>query len=106
MGTLQRSNPKVSLIANFISHFLMTMVILALLTRLGGFQIPTNDANLRFCLLDHIRSKEFSFTGFRPVQRCSTSSSIQNLKRSFLETGLVAIVISKLGERKTLLPIH
>ena len=64
MGTLQRSNPKVSLVANFISHFLMTTVILALLTRLGCFQILTNNVNLLFCFLDHVRSKELSFTGF------------------------------------------
>ena len=42
----------------------LTTVILALLTRLGCFQILTNDANLLFCLLDHVRSKELSFTGF------------------------------------------
>ena len=63
MGTLQRSNPKVSLVANFISHFLMTAVILALLTRLGCFQLFTNDTNLIFCFLNHVRAKELSFPG-------------------------------------------
>ena len=29
-----------------------------------------------------------------------------DLKMSFLETGLIAIVISKLGKRKTFFPIH
>jgi hypothetical protein len=64
MGTLQRSNPKVSFLVNLISYFLMMAVILALLTRLGCFEILMDDANLLFCLLDHIRTKELSFTSF------------------------------------------
>src|SRR6187401_798305 len=64
MGSLKRSNPKVSLIANFKSHSLMMTIILALLVRLGCFQFLTNDANLLFGFLDHIRTKELSFPGF------------------------------------------
>ena len=64
MGTLHRGDPKISLVANFIGDILMTTVILTLLAGLGCFQILTNDANLLFGLLDHIRSKELSFTGF------------------------------------------
>src|ERR1041385_6023031 len=67
LGSLQRSNPKVSLLIQIVALLPMMTIIVAFLTRLGCFQLITNNANLFFCFLDHIRSKELSFTGFRPV---------------------------------------
>src|SRR3954466_1901530 len=64
LGSLQRSNPKVSLLIKIGAFFSMMTIIVAFLTRLCGFQSITNNANLLFCFLDHIRSKELSFTGF------------------------------------------
>src|SRR3954470_23159322 len=84
----------------------MFAVILTLLSRLGCFQLLTNDANLLFCILDHIRAKELSFPGFRPVKRRSTFSSIENFERSFAQASLITVVISELGEWEALLPIH
>src|SRR3954468_9967218 len=64
LGTLHRSNPKVSLLINIVALFSMMTIIVAFLTRLSVFQLITNNANLLFCFLDHIRSKQLSFTGF------------------------------------------
>src|SRR4051812_20274159 len=64
MGTLERCNLKVSHLVNFKGHNLMMAIILALLTRLGCFQLFTNNANLLFCILDHIRTKELPLSGF------------------------------------------
>src|SRR3954463_543165 len=64
LGSLQRSNPKVSLLINFVALFSMMTIIVALLTRLSVFQTIMNNANLLFCFLDHIRSKQLFFTGF------------------------------------------
>src|SRR3954464_1994054 len=64
LGCLQRSNPKVSLLIQIVAFLPMMTIIVAFLTRLGCFQLITNNANLLFCFLDHIRSKELSFTGF------------------------------------------
>ena len=64
MGSLQRSNPEVSLLVRLVAFWSMMMIIVALLTRLGCFQLLTNNVNLLFCFLDHIRSKELSFIGF------------------------------------------
>src|ERR1041385_5355589 len=64
LGSLQRSNPKVSLLIQIVALLPMMTIIVALLTRLGCFQLITNNANLLFCFLDHIRSKELSFAGF------------------------------------------
>src|SRR3954471_24981421 len=83
----------------------MMTIIVALLTRLSCFQLITNNANLLFCFLDHIRSKEFPFTGFRPVKGCSTSSAIEEFKGSHVQTRLIAIGISKLGKWKRFLPV-
>src|ERR1041385_7506610 len=63
LGSLQRSNPKVSLLIQIVALLPMMTIIVAFLTRLGCFQLFTNDTNLLFCFLDHIRSKELSFTG-------------------------------------------
>src|ERR1041385_7951980 len=64
LGSLQRNNPKVSLLIQIVALFPMMTIIVAFLTRLGCFQLITNNANLLFCFHDHIRSKELSFTGF------------------------------------------
>src|SRR3954469_21810640 len=64
LGSLQRSNPKVSLLVQVVAFLPMMTIIVAFLTRLSGFQVITNNANLIFCFFDHIRSKELSFTGF------------------------------------------
>src|SRR3954468_2178848 len=64
LGSLQRSNPKVSLLVKIVAFLPMMTIILVFLTRLGCFQLITNNANLLFCILDHIRSKELYFTDF------------------------------------------
>src|SRR3954463_9033253 len=104
MGSLQRSNPEVSLLVQLVAFWPMMTIIVALLTRLGCFQLLTNNANLLFCFLDHIRSKELSFTGFGPVQWCSTFSSIEKFNGCHAQTRLEAVIISKLGEWKRFLP--
>src|SRR3954465_14436560 len=105
LGSLQRSNPKVSLLIQIVAFFPIVTIIVAFLTRLGCVQLITNNANLLFYFLDHIRSKELSFTGFCPVKGCSTSSAIEEFKRSHLQTRLETIVISKFDVWKRLLPI-
>src|SRR4051812_16805903 len=50
MGTLQRINPKVSLLIQIEAFFPMMTIIIAFLTRLGFFQFLTNNANLLFCI--------------------------------------------------------
>ena len=64
LGSLQRNNPKVSLLIQIVALLPMMTIIVAFLKRLGGFQLITNNANLIFCFFDHIRSKELSYTGF------------------------------------------
>src|ERR1044071_2587862 len=59
LGSLQRSNPKVSLLIQIIAFLPMMTIIVAFLTRLGGFQSITNNANLLFCFLDNIRKSKF-----------------------------------------------
>src|ERR1041385_6664812 len=64
LGSLQRSNLKVNILIQIVAFLPMMTIIVAFLTRLGCFQLITNNANLLFCFLDHIRSNELSFTGF------------------------------------------
>src|SRR3954470_24342016 len=53
MGSLQRSNPEVSFLFQPIAFWPMMTIIVALLTRLGCFQLLMNIVNLLFCFLDH-----------------------------------------------------
>src|SRR3954469_16872013 len=64
LGSLQRSNPKVSLLIQIVAFLPMMTIIVAFLTRLGCSQLITNNAKLLFCFHDHIWSKSLSFTGF------------------------------------------
>src|SRR3954453_281696 len=100
LGSLQRSYPKVSLLIQIVAFLPMMTIIVAFLTRLGCFQLFTNDTNLLFCFLDHIRSKELSFTGFKPVLWFSTSLSIKEFKKNHVQTRFKTIVISKFGKWK------
>src|SRR3954465_14947797 len=70
LGSLQRSNPKVGLLIHIVAFLPMMTIIVAFLTSLGGFQLISDNANLIFCFFDHIRSKELSFTSFRPIEGC------------------------------------
>src|SRR4051812_47608042 len=88
LGSLQRSNPKVSLLIQIVAFLPMMTIIVAFLTRLGGFQLITYNANVIFCVSDHIGSKALSFTGFGPIEGCSTSSSIKEFRRSHVQTRL------------------
>src|ERR1041384_6766529 len=45
LGSLQRSNPKVSLLIQIVALLPMMTIIVAFLTRLGCFQLITNNAN-------------------------------------------------------------
>src|SRR4051812_18078824 len=46
LGSLQRSNPKVTHLAHIVAFLPMMTIIVAFLTRLRGFQLIMNNANL------------------------------------------------------------
>src|SRR3954466_2556043 len=46
------------------------------------------------------------FTGFRPVERSTALSAIENLEWGFARTGLKTVVVREFGIRKTILPLH
>src|ERR1041385_5778418 len=55
------SDTEVSVFTRLILHFPVFVVIVALLTRLGGLEVFLHNANLIFSLLDQIRSEVGSF---------------------------------------------
>src|SRR5664279_2013564 len=104
-NTSKRGDSEISLFTNFIAHLSMMLVIVALLPRLSSLQVLANDANFFFSFIDHIRTKEWSFSGFGPIQRSSTSSSVESFKRRHAQTGLIAVVIREFGKWNIFLPI-
>src|SRR3954464_6801643 len=54
MSASHGSDTEISIFTRLILHFPVFAVIVALLTRLGGLQMFTNDVNLIFSLLNNI----------------------------------------------------
>src|SRR6185436_4039949 len=59
-----------------------------------------------FLSLDHqFGSKYLTFSSLGPTQRSLTPSTIQGLEWCHLQTGLIAVVIRKLSQGKTFVPV-
>src|SRR3954462_8069087 len=104
MSASHGSDTKVSIFTRMIDHFLVLAIIIALLTRLSGFQMFTDNANLIFGVLDNVRTNECTFPSFCPIQRGSTLTSIKNFKGGHLQTSLIAIVVREFSKWKRFLP--
>src|SRR3954468_16545917 len=68
--------------------------------------VLSDNLNLVFCFLDHIWTEQLPLTCLGPVQRCHALPAIQDLKGSYLQTCLIAVVVRKLSIRQTLFPLH
>src|SRR4051812_23275972 len=64
MSASHGSDTEISILARLIDHFLVLAIIIALLTRLSGFQMFMNNANLIFSVLDNVRTNECTFPSF------------------------------------------
>src|SRR4051812_1669438 len=61
MSAPHGSDTEISIFTRLIDHFLVLAIIIALLTRLSGFQMFTNNANLIFSVLDNVRTNKCTF---------------------------------------------
>src|SRR3954464_9163011 len=64
MSASHGSDTKVSIFTRLIDHFLVLAIRIALLTRLSGLQMFTNNANMIFSMLDKVRTNECTFPSF------------------------------------------
>src|SRR3954469_18510488 len=64
----------------------------------------TDNANLIFCVMYNVRTNESLFPSFRPIQRGSTLTSIENFEGGHLQTSLIAIVVREFSKWKRFLP--
>src|SRR3954471_17766067 len=81
-------------------------IVIALLARLRGFEILTNDFTHIFSLCDQIVAKKLAFARLRPIERSTTLFAIENLEWGFARAGLKAVVVRELSIWKTILPLH
>src|SRR3954464_11072660 len=93
-------------VTNFEVNITVLLVIIGLLPRLCCLEMLPDDPDLVFCLLDHIWTEQLPLTCLGPVQRCPALPVIQDLKGSFLQTCLIAVVVRKLSIRQTLFPLN
>src|ERR1041384_301854 len=93
-------------VTNFEVNTTVLLVIIGLLPRLCCLEMLPDDPHLIFCLLDHVWTEQLPLSCLGPVQRCPALSAIQDLKRSCLQTCLIAVVVGKLSIRQTLSPLH
>src|ERR1041384_5460390 len=104
MSASHGSDTEISIFTRLIDHFLVLAIIIALLTRLSGFQMFTDNTNLIFSMLDNVRTNECTFPSFGPIQRGSTLTSIEKFKGGHLQTSLIAIVVREFSKWKRFLP--
>src|ERR1041384_8074427 len=93
-------------VTNFEVNTTVLLVIIGLLPRLSCLEMLPNDPHLIFCLLDHVWTEQLPLSCLGPVQRCPALPPIQDLKRSCLQTCLIAVVVRKLSIRQALFPLH
>ena len=75
MSALHRSDTKVSLFARLIDHFLVLAVIVALLMRLSGLQMFTNNTNQRVAVPQFLTNSEgFDTYVHKELQRVPSSN--------------------------------
>ena len=74
-------------------HIPSARIRVTLLSRLGCFQIFSDQLHLLFCFMQNFQPENQPFTGFGPVERGAALSSVQYFERGHLETGLVAVVV-------------
>jgi hypothetical protein len=72
---------------------LTLLVCIGLLALLLDFQVTLNMMNYRFYLLDDVGPKYHFLSWLDPIERCTASSFIQNLKWCHVQTLMVAIVV-------------
>src|SRR3954466_14098592 len=104
MSASHGSDTEISIFTRLIDHFLVLAIIIALLMRLSGFQMFTDNANLIFSMLDNVRTNECTFPIFLPIHRGSTLTSVENFKGGHLQTCLIAIAVREFSKWKRFLP--
>jgi hypothetical protein len=87
-------------IAHLEMEITAATISIGLLMGLSNAKIFRNNLDLVLGIFHQIHAKEMPFPRFGPIDRCSTPSSIEDLKRRHFDTCLVTIVIGKLRERQ------
>jgi hypothetical protein len=82
----------------------MSLVGIVLLSRLSSLQIGLDTMNDLLSLHDKIGAKGHPLVRFNPVQRCTTSATIECFKQYHLETLLITIVVREFSKWQTLIP--
>jgi hypothetical protein len=57
-----------------------------------------------FGFLNDVRSENYFLPRLNPIEQCTASSSIENLKWCHFQTLLIAVVVRELGARQILVP--
>ena len=83
------------MVSDFKSHITVLVIIIALLARLRGFEILTNDFAHFFRFYDQVVAKKLAFTFLRRIERSTALSSIENFKWGLARTRLEAVVVGE-----------
>ena len=94
------------MVFDFKSQVTVLAIIIALLARLCGFEILTNDFAHIFGFCDQVVAKKLAFTCLRPIERSTALSAIENFEWGLARTRLEAVVVGELGIWKTIFSLH
>jgi hypothetical protein len=105
LHTFERCHSKIDKISHVEGDWSSLRVSITLLPGLGCLQTIPNELDLLFGLLNDIRTKDLTFSRFRPIERGMTFASVEGFKRGHLQASLVTIIVGKLREWQTVFPL-
>jgi hypothetical protein len=71
----------------------MSLVGIAFLSSPGGLQVGLNAVDYLLSLSDKVMTKDRPLARLDPVQRCTTSATIQSFEECHSETLLITVVV-------------
>jgi hypothetical protein len=95
---------KIHMVSNYKSQGTTSLIGIVLLVGLGSLQIRLNTMNDFLGLRDKIRANGHPLARFHPVQRCTTSVTVESFERCHLETFLIVVVVKELSQWQALVP--
>jgi hypothetical protein len=95
---------KVHAVAYFELKRPTSLVGIAFLLCPGGLRVGLDAMDYLLDLNDKVWTKDHPLARLDPVQRCTTSTTIQSFKGCHSETLLITVFIRELSQRQTLIP--
>jgi hypothetical protein len=104
LHTMRRRDTKVHMVTNFELKRLSSLIGIAFLLSPSSIQIGLDALDYLLGFSDKVWSKDCPLARLDPVQRCTTSTTIQSFEGCLSESLLITFVVRELSQQQTLMP--